>query len=120
MVLFRDFPALKLKCMGRDGNLCVGRFLSVQNIFDLLFQNRTYVPPGHKLCRLENIKWSLIKQFPAVLPRKDHSPRDHHSVENLVEREEGHVVQPEDCRGGQDRGVDNKDGKQEESKAETG
>ena len=39
-------------------------------------------------------------------------------MENLVEREEGHVVQPEGCRRGQDGGVDDIDGEQEQGEAE--
>ena len=38
-------------------------------------------------------------------------------MENLVEREEGHVVQPEDCGRGQGGGVDDIDGEQEEGDA---
>ena len=53
-----------------------------------------------------------------VLQWNDHSPRDHQSVENLVESEVDNVVQPEDCRGGQDGGVDDIDGEEEEGEAE--
>ena len=52
-----------------------------------------------------------------VLQWNDHSPRDHQSVENLVESEVDNVVQPEDCGGGQDRGVDDIDGEEEEGEA---
>ena len=53
-----------------------------------------------------------------VLQWNDHSPRDHQSVENLVESEVDNVVQPEDCGGGQDGGVDDIDGEEEEGEAE--
>ena len=39
-------------------------------------------------------------------------------MENLVEREEGHVVQPEGCGRGQGGGVDDIDGEQEQGEAE--
>ena len=52
-----------------------------------------------------------------VLQWNDHSPGDHQSVENLVESEVDNVVQPEDCRGGQDGGVDDIDGEEEEGEA---
>ena len=52
-----------------------------------------------------------------VLQWNDHSPRDHQTVENLVESEVDNVVQPEDCGGGQDGGVDDIDGEEEEGEA---
>ena len=45
-------------------------------------------------------------------------PRDHQPVENIIEGERDNVVQPEDGGGGQDRGVDNEDGEEEENEAE--
>ena len=45
-------------------------------------------------------------------------PRDDQSVENLIEDEVDYVVQPEDGRRGQDGGVDDVDGEEEEGEAE--
>ena len=45
-------------------------------------------------------------------------PRDHQPVENIIEGERDNVVQPEDGGGGQDRGVDNEDGEEEEGETE--
>ena len=39
-------------------------------------------------------------------------------MENIIEGERDNVVQPEDGGGGQDRGVDNEDGEEEEGEAE--
>ena len=84
--------------------------------FTILMQNK---PPWQEFCWFENIKWSSVETvLVVVLPRNDHSPRNHQSVENLVECEVDDVVQPEDCGGGQDGGVDDVDGEEEEGEAE--
>ena len=85
--------------------------------FTILMQNK---PPWQEFCWFENIKWSLVETVlvVVVLPRNHHSPRNHQSVENLVECEVDDVVQPEDCGQGQDRGVDDVDGEEEEGEAE--
>ena len=54
--------------------------------------------------------------FEIVLP--PFLPRDHQPMEYIIEGEIDDVVQPEDDRGGQDRGVDNEDGEEEENEAE--
>ena len=48
----------------------------------LLKQN---IPPWQEFCWLENIKRFLLKTNLVVLPRNDHSPRDHQSMENIAE-----------------------------------
>ena len=83
----------------------------------LLKQN---IPPWQEFCWLENIKRSLtlLKTNLVVLPRNDHSPRDHQSMENITECEVDNVVRPEDCGRGQGGGVDGVDDEEEEGEAE--